>query len=139
MSEPQNSSVERLTRHFRKGRAGGRIQRAGGGFAGAAIDRITQKCVAQPGGVHADLMGAAGFQPAGEARGGSQRLFHTQMRDCTPPGGQHRHFLAIGPVAVFGASNFPLAFSTAGGDTASALAALSAWQSAFFMRFDDKR
>jgi NADP-dependent aldehyde dehydrogenase len=31
--------------------------------------------------------------------------------------------IAIGPVAVFGASNFPLAFSTAGGDTASALAA----------------
>ncbi len=30
---------------------------------------------------------------------------------------------ALGPVAVFGASNFPLAFSVAGGDTASALAA----------------
>lgn len=30
---------------------------------------------------------------------------------------------ALGPVAVFGASNFPLAFSTAGGDTAAALAA----------------
>ena len=29
----------------------------------------------------------------------------------------------IGPVAIFGASNFPLAFSTAGGDTAAALAA----------------
>lgn len=29
----------------------------------------------------------------------------------------------IGPVAVFGASNFPIAFSVAGGDTASALAA----------------
>lgn len=29
----------------------------------------------------------------------------------------------IGPIAVFGASNFPLAFSAAGGDTASALAA----------------
>ena len=29
----------------------------------------------------------------------------------------------MGPVAVFGASNFPLAFSTAGGDTAAALAA----------------
>ncbi|MDA8747108.1 aldehyde dehydrogenase (NADP(+)) [Litoreibacter sp.] len=29
----------------------------------------------------------------------------------------------IGPVAVFGASNFPLAFSSAGGDTAAALAA----------------
>ena len=33
-----------------------------------------------------------------------------------------RH-VALGPVAVFGASNFPLAFSVAGGDTASALAA----------------
>ncbi|MDH4089611.1 MAG: aldehyde dehydrogenase (NADP(+)) [Cyclobacteriaceae bacterium] len=30
---------------------------------------------------------------------------------------------ALGPVGVFGASNFPLAFSVAGGDTASALAA----------------
>jgi len=29
----------------------------------------------------------------------------------------------IGPVAVFGASNLPLAFSVVGGDTASALAA----------------
>jgi NADP-dependent aldehyde dehydrogenase len=34
-----------------------------------------------------------------------------------------RMLFPIGPVAVFGASNFPLAFSTAGGDTASALAA----------------
>lgn len=31
--------------------------------------------------------------------------------------------VATGPIAVFGASNFPLAFSVAGGDTASALAA----------------
>ncbi|MGP7815245.1 aldehyde dehydrogenase (NADP(+)) [Glutamicibacter soli] len=31
--------------------------------------------------------------------------------------------IPLGPVAIFGASNFPLAFSTAGGDTASALAA----------------
>lgn len=31
--------------------------------------------------------------------------------------------MGVGPVAVFGASNFPLAFSTAGGDTAAALAA----------------
>ncbi|MCJ8145206.1 aldehyde dehydrogenase (NADP(+)) [Ancylobacter sp. A5.8] len=35
---------------------------------------------------------------------------------------RQRH-IGIGPVAVFGASNFPLAFSVAGGDTASALAA----------------
>lgn len=32
-------------------------------------------------------------------------------------------YLPLGAIAVFGASNFPLAFSTAGGDTASALAA----------------
>jgi 2,5-dioxopentanoate dehydrogenase len=31
--------------------------------------------------------------------------------------------IGLGPVVVFGASNFPLAFSVAGGDTASALAA----------------
>ncbi len=31
--------------------------------------------------------------------------------------------IPLGPVAVFGSSNFPLAYSTAGGDTASALAA----------------
>jgi 2,5-dioxopentanoate dehydrogenase len=35
---------------------------------------------------------------------------------------RERH-IALGPVAVFGASNFPLAFSVAGGDTTSALAA----------------
>ena len=41
----------------------------------------------------------------------------------TPPKPDIRSMLRpIGPVAVFGASNFPLAFSVAGGDTASALA-----------------
>ncbi|MCK0713968.1 aldehyde dehydrogenase (NADP(+)) [Chromohalobacter sarecensis] len=35
---------------------------------------------------------------------------------------RQRH-IPLGPVTVFGASNFPLAFSVAGGDTASALAA----------------
>jgi NADP-dependent aldehyde dehydrogenase len=34
-----------------------------------------------------------------------------------------QRMVPLGPVAVFGASNFPLAFSVAGGDTASALAA----------------
>ena len=34
-----------------------------------------------------------------------------------------RMYVPLGPVAVFGASNFPLAYSVAGGDTASALAA----------------
>lgn len=35
----------------------------------------------------------------------------------------YRSSIPLGPIVVFGASNFPLAFSTAGGDTASALAA----------------
>ncbi|MBO1751110.1 aldehyde dehydrogenase family protein [Actinotalea sp. BY-33] len=35
----------------------------------------------------------------------------------------HRMLVPLGPVAVFGASNFPLAFSVPGGDTAAALAA----------------
>jgi NADP-dependent aldehyde dehydrogenase len=43
-------------------------------------------------------------------------------RPAPKPDVRRRH-LALGPVAVFGASNFPLAFSVAGGDTASALAA----------------
>nr|WP_260312198.1 MULTISPECIES: aldehyde dehydrogenase (NADP(+)) [unclassified Rathayibacter] len=42
----------------------------------------------------------------------------------TPPNGDMRRLLVpLGPVAVFAASNFPFAFSVAGGDTASALAA----------------
>ncbi|WP_018614684.1 aldehyde dehydrogenase (NADP(+)) [Segetibacter koreensis] len=44
-------------------------------------------------------------------------------RKPLPRSDLRRMMLPIGPVAVFGASNFPLAFSTAGGDTASALAA----------------
>jgi alpha-ketoglutaric semialdehyde dehydrogenase len=42
----------------------------------------------------------------------------------TPPKPDTRKMLVpVGPVVVFGASNFPFAFSTAGGDTVSALAA----------------
>ncbi|MGA7155464.1 MAG: aldehyde dehydrogenase (NADP(+)) [Acidobacteriaceae bacterium] len=48
----------------------------------------------------------------------------TANSDRTPPKPDIRSMLRpLGPVAVFGASNFPLAFSVAGGDTASALAA----------------
>ncbi|WP_106815118.1 aldehyde dehydrogenase (NADP(+)) [Microbacterium timonense] len=43
---------------------------------------------------------------------------------ATPPRPDLRRMLVgVGPVAVFSASNFPFAFSVAGGDTASALAA----------------
>lgn len=69
---------------------------------------------------------------------GQLRLFSAEIRkgdwlDATidpalpnraPPRSDLRRMnVALGPVAVFGASNFPLAFSVAGGDTASAFAA----------------
>ncbi|TXJ86203.1 aldehyde dehydrogenase (NADP(+)) [Streptomyces lavendulae] len=67
---------------------------------------------------------------------GQLRLFAEVLRDgghvqavltpADPAAGRpdiRRMRQAIGPVAVFGASNFPFAFSVAGGDTASALAA----------------
>src|SRR5262245_53040722 len=44
-------------------------------------------------------------------------------RQPAPRPDLRRMLVPLGPVAVFGASNFPLAFSVAGGDTASALAA----------------
>ena len=44
-------------------------------------------------------------------------------RKPMPRSDLRQRFIPLGPVVVFGASNFPLAFSTAGGDTASALAA----------------
>lgn len=54
-----------------------------------------------------------------------EAIIDTAMPDRTPlpRPDLRRMMLPIGPVAVFAASNFPLAFSTAGGDTASALAA----------------
>ena len=44
-------------------------------------------------------------------------------REPLPKPDLRKIYKPLGPVAVFGASNFPFAFSTAGGDTASALAA----------------
>ncbi|WPE22175.1 aldehyde dehydrogenase (NADP(+)) [Shinella zoogloeoides] len=53
------------------------------------------------------------------------RRFDAALPDRQPAPRQEIRLVQrpIGPVAVFGASNFPLAFSTAGGDTAAALAA----------------
>ncbi|MEP7279427.1 MAG: aldehyde dehydrogenase (NADP(+)) [Bacteroidota bacterium] len=48
----------------------------------------------------------------------------TAIPNKTPPRPDIRKMLVpLGPVVVFGASNFPLAYSTAGGDTACAFAA----------------
>lgn len=46
-----------------------------------------------------------------------------QLARPTPRPDLRRVLVPVGPVAVFAASNFPLAFSVLGGDTASALAA----------------
>ncbi len=52
------------------------------------------------------------------------RIDHAQPeREPVPKPDVRRMLQPVGPVVVFGASNFPLAFSVAGGDTASALAA----------------
>lgn len=52
------------------------------------------------------------------------RIDHSDSeREPLPKPDVRRLLVPLGPVAVFGASNFPLAFSVAGGDTASALAA----------------
>lgn len=49
---------------------------------------------------------------------------NTAVADRNPPKPDIRKMLVpLGPVAVFGASNFPFAYSTAGGDTACAFAA----------------
>jgi NADP-dependent aldehyde dehydrogenase len=54
----------------------------------------------------------------------AEAVIDTANPDSTPPRPDIRKILLpVGPVVVFGASNFPFAFSTAGGDTASALAA----------------
>jgi 2,5-dioxopentanoate dehydrogenase len=49
-------------------------------------------------------------------------LAQPQRQPARRPDLRRRH-VGVGPVAVFGASNFPLAFSVAGGDSAAALAA----------------
>jgi 2,5-dioxopentanoate dehydrogenase len=51
------------------------------------------------------------------------RIDHANAERKPPKPDVRRMLIPIGPVAVFGASNFPLAFSVAGGDTASAVAA----------------
>lgn len=51
-------------------------------------------------------------------------IIDTARPESTPPGPDLRRIQrAVGPVVVFAASNFPFAFSVAGGDVASALAA----------------
>ncbi|PRX47550.1 alpha-ketoglutaric semialdehyde dehydrogenase [Prauserella shujinwangii] len=65
-----------------------------------------------------------GFADVVERADFGEPLHDAADPESTPPRPDLRRVLVpVGPVAVFGASNFPLAFSVAGGDTASALAA----------------
>ncbi|GAB4091570.1 aldehyde dehydrogenase (NADP(+)) [Flaviaesturariibacter terrae] len=56
-------------------------------------------------------------QAAGSGRQGPSWQQHVRQNDL------RKMLVPLGPVIVFGASNFPFAYSTAGGDTACALAA----------------
>jgi NADP-dependent aldehyde dehydrogenase len=63
------------------------------------------------------------FADVAEEGGYLEAIVDHAAADATPPRPDLRRILRpIGPVAVFAASNFPFAFSVAGGDTASALA-----------------
>jgi NADP-dependent aldehyde dehydrogenase len=99
----------------------------------AAKDAIVERAVAESGLPQGRLTGEVGRTTgqlrlfAGVLREGSWNgaRIDPALPDRTPlprPDIRQRS-IPLGPVAVFGASNFPLAFSVAGGDTASALAA----------------
>ena len=95
-------------------------------------DELITRCIEETGLPEARLKGERGRTV------NQLKLFASYLRDGswvdarvdkadpnrTPPKPDIRSMQkAIGPVGVFGASNFPLAFSVAGGDTTSALAA----------------
>lgn len=64
------------------------------------------------------------YADACEQGHGLDARIDTAIATRTPPRPDIRKMMVpLGPVVVFGASNFPFAYSTAGGDTASALAA----------------
>ena len=95
-------------------------------------DKLVERCCAESGLPEARIIGERG-RTTGQLRmfadlvsEGSwlEATIDTAQNDRTPvPKPDLRRMLVpMGPVVVFAASNFPLAFSTAGGDTASALA-----------------
>lgn len=99
----------------------------------AARDQLVQRATAETGLPAGRITGEVG------RTSGQLRLFAEVLREGSWNGARidpavgdrsplprpdiRQRRIPLGPVAVFGASNFPLAFSVAGGDTASALAA----------------
>ena len=110
----------------------------------AFLDGAAERICAVADELVARVVAETGIPPA-RVRGelartaGQLRLFASVVREGSAAGVRVEHALPdreplprpdlrqrrvpLGPVAVFGAGNFPLAFSVAGGDTASALAA----------------
>ncbi|ASV38975.1 aldehyde dehydrogenase (NADP(+)) [Pseudomonas sp. NS1(2017)] len=96
-------------------------------------DELIERAVAETGLPHTRIQGERG-RTCGQLRTFARTVragewldvrvdpAQPQRQPLPRPDLRQRH-IALGPVAVFGASNFPLAFSVAGGDTASALAA----------------
>lgn len=99
----------------------------------AVGDRLTERLTTETGLTQARAVGErartvnqlrlfAGVVRQGDFRGVRWDPAMPQREPMPRPDVRQRK-IPLGPVAVFGASNFPLAFSVAGGDTASALAA----------------
>ena len=95
-------------------------------------DTLTQRAMLETGLPEARLVGERGRTVgqlrlfADEVENGEWlrlRIDHADAERTPPKPDLRLRMIPLGPVAVFGASNFPLAFSVAGGDTASALAA----------------
>ncbi len=95
-------------------------------------DQLTKRAIAETGLPETRLIGERG-RTVGQLRLFAQevdsgswqglRIDEADPRRVPPKPDLRLRKVPIGPVAIFGASNFPLAFSVAGGDTASALAA----------------
>jgi NADP-dependent aldehyde dehydrogenase len=95
-------------------------------------DKLVQRCCAESGLPEARIKGERG-RTVGQLQMFGNLLDEGSWLEATidtaqldrspvPKPDIRRMLVPMGPVAVFAASNFPLAFSTAGGDTASALA-----------------
>ena len=95
-------------------------------------DTLTQRAMAETGLPQARLEGERGrtvgqlrlfAEEVESGRWMRARIDHADPARTPPKPDLRLAMIPLGPVAIFGASNFPLAFSVAGGDTASALAA----------------
>ena len=94
------------------------IVAVGGGETGLPEGRLRGELVRTT----VQLRAFADFVVSGEHLGAIIDLPDPDAKPAPRPD-LRRVLVPVGPVAVFGASNFPLAFSTVGGDTAAALAA----------------